>query len=88
MWGFFAVCFLCPLLLEYDYTERGRKKEKKNKSYKMVIIHTQCQGKHFEVTLQFSIVKPLALAGELKEDNSIKNNSEFFLTQLLGWNVS
>lgn len=54
----------------------------------MVIIHTQCQEKHSKATVQFSIVKPLALAAELKEENSIKNNSELFLTQLLGWNVS
>jgi len=50
----------------------------------MVITHKQRQEKHSKVTVQFSIVKPLALDEELKEENSVKSNSEHFVTQLLG----
>lgn len=83
------VCFLHPLF-SGRVKLRGVKKKKKNrdsKSYKIIVMHTKCQGKHSQVTVQFFTAELLVLAGEVKEEKSIKSNSEALLTQLWDWDV-
>lgn len=81
------MCFLHPLFSASIKLREVKKKRIDSKSCKITVMHTKCQGKHSQVTAQFFAAELLVLAGELKEEKSIKSNSEAFLTQLWDWDV-